>query len=232
MNIATIDLDTDFLAGSTSATYAVASKRRNHNIAYHNMCTLIWESAGGWHYDDTNSSTLPVAYSSLVNSQQDYTLPTTAQRLHGVQIKDKGGNWIKLTSIDDGDMLTAPQNFQGTGAGLPQFYSMLGRSIMLYPAPNSAYCTLVSGIGIIIDRDITEIPVTASTTTPGFAVQFHRYLPVCAALDFTQDENNRKYLLNLKDRLERGAIRFYSKREIEYPTRIKPASQKRWRLYK
>lgn len=230
MNIQTIDADVDFLCGSTSASYSPTNKRRNMNVALQDVARLIWESQGTWQYDDSNATTLPFARSTLVHAQQDYTIPPTAQRLEGVVIKDSNGNWVKLKPFDIHDISIAPQEFLET-AGLPLYYNVVGRSVELYPKPSSAYCTLASGIGVYVSREVTEFPVSATTDSPGFPVAFHRVLSYAMAIDFIQDPQARQQLAIQKDRMEKGLTRFYSKRAVESKQQIQPRTKKTWRQY-
>jgi hypothetical protein len=230
MNISQLKSDVDFLCGSTSATYADTDKIRNINIAYQDVARLIWDSEGTWQYDDSNSTTLPIAKTTLVHAQQDYTLPSTAQRILNVSVKDSSGNFWKLQPIDIQDFTLAPSEEFKT-PGLPIYYDLIGRSIMLYPAPASGAVTLASGMSVYVDRDVIEFATTASTTIPGFATPFHRILSYAAAIDFTQDSGVKDRLVSQRARLEAGLVKFYSRRAVESPSRIKPASQKRWRQY-
>lgn len=230
MNITQLKADINFLCGSTSATYPDSDKVRNINIAYQTVATVIWESEGGWQYDDSNATSLPVATTTLVHNQQDYALPSTAQRVKSIIVKDKGGTQHKLKEFDIYDTTIALPEFNKT-PGLPVYYDLVGRSITLYPTPHSASVTLVSGLTVYVNRDVTEFATTASTETPGFATGYHRILSYAAALDFSQDETQRQFLAAQKARLERGMVRFYSKRDSERPTSIRPAQKKNWRKY-
>lgn len=231
MNLQNIKDDINFICGSTSANYPDADKIRNINIEYQNVARLIWSTAGGWQFDDSNATTLPIAQSTLVHNQQDYTLPSTAQRVEEVVIKDKGGTWLKLKPFDIHETDLAPETFMGS-AGLPMYYDLVGRSVMLYPKPSSAYCTMASGIGVYVSRDVTEFPASAGTAyTPGFATPFHRILSLGASIDFLQDNTQRQTILLLKDRLEKGLINFYSKRDVESTPNISPRSKKTWMQY-
>lgn len=230
MNIQTLDADIDFLCGSTSASYAPTHKRRNMNIHLQDVARLVWESANGWQYDDTNATTLPFATTTLVHNQQDYAIPPTAQRLEGVQVKDSNGDWVKLDPIDIHDKDVALDEFLSS-PGLPQFYNMVGRSFELYPTPSSAFCTLASGLGVHVSRDVTEFAVSATTEEPGFPTAFHRILSYGAAIDFLQDPQARQQLAIQKDRLEKGLTRFYSKRAVESKQQVQPRSKKTWKLY-
>ena|SRR3990167_3335782 len=230
MTFSQITSDIDFLCGSTSASYLLADKTRNINIAYQDIARTIWESAGGWQFDDTNATTLPIARTTMVHAQQDYSIPTTAQRVEAVMVKDSQGNWVRLKPFDIHDISIAPEEYLET-AGLPIYYDMIGRSIMLYPKPSSAYATMASGLGVYVNRDVTEFATTASTEVPGFATPFHRILSYAVAIDFTQDPQQRQLFAAQKDRLEKGLVRFYSKREVEGKTTIKPHAKRAWRRF-
>lgn len=231
MTTSELDADVDFLCGSTSATYSPTNKRRNMNIAYRDVARIIWESDGGWRFDDSNATTLPKAYTTLVHNQQDYTLPTTAQRIARVEVMDGGGNWLKLSPLDPQEVSTGLPEYLGGNTGTPLRYEIVGRSLLLYPIPSSGYVTLTDGLMIYMDRDITELSVSATTTEPGFAGSFHRILSYAASIDFTQDPNQRQFLAIQKERLEDGMRRFYSKRGAEIKSKIKPGGRKLWRNY-
>jgi len=221
VNITQIQADVDFLCGSTSGTYPVADKIRNLNVAYQNVATEIWRCADGWGYDDSNATTTPVGYTTLVHSQQDYTIPSTAQFIHRIEIKDDSGNWSKLKPIDISDVSLSMQEFQET-SGLPLYYDLVGRSIMLYPAPASGSVTPASGMAVYVDRDVTEFTTSATTASPGFATAFHRILSVAVAIDFVQNETEKNKLIQQKARLEENMKNLYSRRNAERPSRIRP----------
>lgn len=225
MNITDIDSDVDFLCGSTSANYPPAAKRRNMNIHYQDVARLIWESDGTWAYDDANNTDGPVAYRSVANASASYLVPTTAIRIKDVEIKDSSGDWKVLTPVTLDEMNGISPEEYYTGTGLPIKYQLEGNEIRLFPAPGTGYVTMSSGMAVRLSRGVTEFPVTASTATPGFAVPFHRILSYGVALDFEKDEGQRRFLLMQKDRLERGLVKFYSKRAEQAPSRIRPANR-------
>lgn len=231
MNVTELDADVDFLCGSTSATYSPTNKRRNMNIAYRDVARLIWESDGGWTYDDSNATDLPIATTTLVDAQRDYSMPTDAMRVRRLEVLDSAGNYIKLRPLDMNEVQTGMDEFLGGENGLPLFYELVGRSILLYPTPASGDVTLAAGLKIYTDRDVTDLAVTATTTEPGFASPFHRILSYAAAIDFSRDDKERQFLMVQKDRLEQGMIRFYSKAAAEIKTRMKPSGKKKWSQY-
>ena len=221
--------DIDFLCGSTSATYPILDKRRNIYNAYNDVSRLIWSVAYGWQYDDSNRTDLPIAVTNLVDGQADYGLPTNAQRIERVEVMNSQGDYQKLKNIDTRDIGISIDEFEGTN-GMPQYYDMIGRSIMLYPTPASGDVTLASGLQIIVSRDVSAF-ASASTAEPGFARPFHKILSLGAAIDFTRDPSELKRFVEMRNRLEQGLIRFYSKREEEGKTRIEPRNKGNWYQY-
>ena len=230
MTLENIKNDIDFLCGTTSASYLNADKVRNCNIAYHDVARIIWESDGTWNYDDANNNDLPLASRTVSNASATYTIPTSAIRVEQVEIKDNNGDWNKLKPINYHDMSISPDEFLN-GSGLPLYYMLEGTQITLYPAPGTGYVTMSSGMQVRLSRAVTEMAVTATTTTPGFAVPFHRILSYAAAIDHEQNPTKRQYIALQKQRLEEGLKTFYSKRGAELKTRIRPATQRRWRAF-
>lgn len=158
------------------------------NRAVHKISILIWQSVGTWQWDDTNQTDLPIATTTLVNSQQDYTLPTTVFQIFRVEILDASGIWHKLDQIDKSIIRSAEIEYYKTD-GLPVKYDILANSILLYPSPATASVTLAAGLRIHISREATEFTVpatytTSDTTQPGFDEQFHELLCYYAARDF------------------------------------------------
>lgn len=211
--------DIDFLCGSTSANYPITDKKRNINIHYADVARLIWSATDGWQYDDSNNTDFPFATTTMAEGQQDYTIPTTAQRIRRFEVKDNGGTWHKLEEKSIEDIRVAFPEFESQN-GLPRFYTPVGRSVLLSPKPSSTETTLSAGLRGYFDWDVTKL--SANSATPGFATPYHRILSYGASIDFESDINKKENLLILKQRLENGLINFYSKRNMESTPRIKP----------
>lgn len=230
MKLYELKADVNFLVGSTSGTYQDSDKLRNFNIAYQDVAREIWENAAGWGYDDSNNTTQAIAKTTLVHTVQDITLPVTIQRIHRVEVRDNSGIWHQLKQVDIHTIVDqAMPEFQKT-PGLPMYYDLNGTTTTLYPAPHSASVTLASGIAFYVDRDVTEL-TNVSSATPGFPSAFHRILSYAAAIDFTQDPQQRQSLVAQKTRMEQGLSRFYAKRNIEGKKAITPAAKRNWRKY-
>ena len=205
------------------SSYALADITRNINNAYLDTVARIWNAAAGWQYDDSNQTTLPVGYTTIVHNQQDYSLPTDAQRIARVEVKDAGGNFQILKQIDIHDVNYEAMSEFRSGSGIPEYYDLVGRSIMFYPTPSSAYCTLASGIAVYVDREPTLFTTASTTASPGFASPFHKILSYAAAIDFVEDKASQDRLVAMKARLENQMVSFYSKRNIERKANIKPS---------
>ena len=228
MNVSALFKDIDYLCHSTSGSYLTGDKLRNINFALQDVARVIWDSTGEWQYDDKNYTDLPIATTTLVNNQQDYSLPSTLQRIRRVEINDSSGNYQLLKQIDWSTIPVATSEYFGS-AGTPVYYDMVGNSVFLYPTPASGYVTLVSGLKVYFDRDVVEL--TAVSATPGFAKPFHRVLSYSAALDYTKDSEERNFFLLQKSRIEETMKNFYAKRNVDLNTNIKPKDKKLWRQY-
>lgn len=197
------------------------------NGYYRRVNSWIWEATGVWEYDDSNYTDLPIATTTIVNDQQDYELPSTAQKVDRVEILDINGDYKLLKPLDKSQIKeSALSEFLET-PGLPIYYDLIGRSVFLYPKPDTAKVTADLGLKIYFTRDVDEFVSGDTDTEPGFVNNFHSILPLGASLDYvlgympeeTSKMNNfRIQLKNLKDELKK----FYSSRHREIKARIDP----------
>jgi len=222
--------DIDFLCRTTSASYPLNDKVRNINQAYHDVTRLIWAAADDWQYDDSNATDLPKVLRTMGHASASYQIPTTAQEIQRVEVKDSSSDWRKLRPIDYRDINISLDEYLST-ADMPIYYDLVGNYVTLYPPPSSAYTTLTSGLALRVGRDVTEFTSASTTTKPGFATQFHRILSLAAAIDFEKDPGQLRLFNQMKDRLEKGLQAFYSTRETERRSQLRPKGKRRWRQY-
>jgi hypothetical protein len=222
--------DIDFLCQTTTASYPLVDKVRNINNAYMNVNRLIWDVSEGWQYDDSNKTDLPIAATTLTHNQKNYTIPSTAQRIQRVEVKDKDGNWSVLSQIDVNDMKESINDFMDT-AGMPQYYDLIADSVFLYPSPSSAYVYGTDDMQLYFDRTVTLFTSASTTASPGYAEPFHRILSLSASIDFEKDDLKLRRMVGEKTDLVEGLKRFYSHRNVERRNSIRPATRGRWAQY-
>lgn len=86
-------------------------------------------------------------------------------------------------------------------------------------------------MSVKLSREVDGFAVTASTSSPGFPAAFHRILSYAASLDYVKDAQDRQFLMEQKDRLEKGLTRFYTHRSDDHPPILKPRGKQFWRGY-
>ena len=220
--------DVDFLCGTTTASYPLVQKVRNINNAYQDVARIIWECQDGWQWDDSNQTDIPKITTTLTAGTGDYRVPalsTAIEHIKGIDIKDENGNWHKLKQIDFNDVNEAWDEYRSTD-GLPVEYDLEAGFIRLKPAPAAGSVTVSSGMIVWVSRDAINFTTASTTGVPGFAPQFHRILSLSAAIDFTRDAGEQRLFIQMKDRIEKGMREFYSGRNVERPTRIRPYGKK------
>jgi hypothetical protein len=185
------------------------------NDRYYLISNKMWKSAGDWQFDDRNATTLPVATTDLVADQQDYTLPSTAQKIERVEVMNNNGNYYVIYPFDESQVpRTAMSEYYAT-AGAPEYYDIKGESLVLYPKPGAGFVTLVNGLKVYASRNITEFNSTATTQEPGFAVNFHRLLPLGACIDYAVGKSMdgiAKNCIYLYGETEKDLEEFYARR--------------------
>src|SRR3990167_7720200 len=68
--------------------YPLADMVSSANVWLQEVTKWIWLTVGTWEFDDSNQTDLPIATTTLVASQQDYSLATTVSELLRVEVKD------------------------------------------------------------------------------------------------------------------------------------------------
>ena len=206
--------DIDYLVGSDSSSYPIEQKTRNINRKYDEVVSLILSCDGRWQWDDTNNTDLPIATTTLVDSQADYNISgSTFLDVTRVEVKDINGNYQLLKPFDQRDITNQSlTEFQET-PGMPLFYDKVGDSIVLYPKPSSSYVTNSEGLKVYFQRNASYFTVSDTTKSPGFAAPFHRLLSFGASLDYAiANTLNSKItiLTSLIQKMEQSLIEFYS----------------------
>lgn len=209
---------------SETVTLPLAEFFRSANEWNRKVNTWIYQVHGAWKYDDNNYSTFPTATTTLVNNQQDYSLPSSALKIERVEVMNSSGDYYVLEPVTKEWIKDqAVSEFYET-AGAPVYYSMEANSIFLYPKPATGSVTLAAGLKIYFNRSVNPFTITETSTTPGFAENFHRILSIGAALDYANSRtlvNTIPILVNGLNSYKADLQEYYSSRQSDIKTEIR-----------
>ncbi len=214
MTLTELRLDALMLSNTVSAQYNSDNLLRNLNLHYDDAVAYIWSVDGSWRFDEGLTATnLPIAMGTLASGQWDYQLPSTARRIHKIEILDSQDNIHQLGVVTD---KTEPKR---TDDGLPTHYKMVGRSIFLHPAPNYN-----KDNGLIIHLSKSVTPLAVGTDEPRIDREFHRYLSYGATRDWYFSKSNitkQRAMDRELDKMKMAMREFYGKRHIDHDASIK-----------
>jgi hypothetical protein len=202
------------------------------NTYYRQVNSWIWHATGTWEYDDSNYSNLPIATTNLgEDEQQDYEMPSDAQKVDRVEVLDSDGNYQDLKPFDKSQIKGSSMTEFLETAGMPRYYDLVGRSIFLYPKPSSDNVTLSRGLKVYISRDIAEFASSDTTTEPGFVENFHAILPLGASLDYCiaympDAVSKMNYIKSRLNDLKEELQNFYGSRHRDMKTKFIPKRRK------
>jgi len=134
-----------------------------------------WTTNKDWHFDDFNYTTFPFATTTVVDSQRDYSLPSTLYRVRKVEIMDIAGKYHALEQFDEESPILVNEKEQET-PGIPTHYRLANFSLILYPVPDITMVTAEKGLRLSYDREMNVFTMTDTTQVPGFAELLH---PIC-----------------------------------------------------
>jgi len=172
---------------------------QSFNAWYRKAVYLIWKVSRTWEFDDSNFTTLPIATSTMVAGQKDYSLPSTALDVQRVEVMNDEEDFVPVKQIDKSDVKGQSMSEFYKEDGMPQYYDVVGNSIMLYPSPAAEDTTLASGLKLYLARDINPMTIEDTTQQPGILVLFHAYMAYGSALDYAISKNmNQQRVNNLR----------------------------------
>ena len=214
------------LVGITDTSqYPIVQFIRNANSWYRKASTWIRGASGTWEYDDSNWTTLPVATTTLVADQQDYSLDVTVQEIERVEVLDASGNYQQLGQLDQSQLRGVALSEFNETAGLPKYYDVRGYSLFLYPKPATGSVTMAAGLKLYYSRDINEFGVAATSTEPGFNGDYHRIISLGAAYDYCLSNGIEERKSNLRGEIEQYRTDLEKQtafRNRDFPARIIP----------
>lgn len=201
---------------------------RLFNIGYRKAVFLIWKHSNIWEFDDSNYSTLPIAYSTIVDEQQDYSIPTNALSVEGVSILDSNGDYRPLKQIDKTEVVADMSEHYET-PGKPREYDIIGNSVMLYPKPSTDDVTATRGLKLYLHRDIDAMTTSDTTQEPGILSAFHPIIAYYIALEFAIAKNITNKIGIIKEGIkeyEEFIKNYYSQRNRDFKQGFKPKKER------
>ena len=222
--------DVRWRTDTDTSSFPVADITRLMNRWYHKVAIRIWKSSKDFEFDDSNATDLPIATTTLVDGQQDYSLPTTALAINRIEVKDSAGNWVKLSPIDQFSLPNIALEEYMKSDGLPQHYDLIGNSVFLYPKPDSGSVILSGGLKIYLSSEVSEFVSTDTTKEPGFAEPFHGTLSMGVSYDYLmkngelqKGQTTRQETEQLMQEMED----FYAGRHADSPLRLKSSERRK-----
>lgn len=208
---------------TNAISYPASNMLIEINSAYNRVVSLIMESDNRWQWDDTNQTDLPIATSSIITGQQDYSLSTSHLTIDRVELKDTSGNWTKLDPIDQHDVVGESLiSHLGPGTGIPIQYDKLGNSVFLYPIPNY---TQVASLKLYFTRGpalFSSTDVSTGTKQPGFNSLFHELIPLWVIYNYyiTKIPTLALGIMNMIILKENEIVKFYGLRNRDERPRM------------
>lgn len=186
----------------------------------------IFQSYGGWTYDDSNQTDLPESTTNLVAGQSKYALASNMLTINRVEVTDSAGNVVRATPLPQEHVehigLSTFSSVLGSSAS-PQFYRVTDGIIELFPTPSQS---VTDGLAVYFERDSVQFASTDTTKTPGFASPFHRLVPVGTSIRWYKiKQPNSATLKELKEEWAKGEEElraYYTQRWRDYRPKLNP----------
>lgn len=167
---------------TNSSSFPAADMLIDINTAYNHIVSLILGADGRWQWDDSNQTDLPVATTTITSTQADYSLATSHLQIDRVEVKNSDGTWFRLQPIDKDDYDVPLEQVFTTGT--PEFYDIVGSSVILYPTPDY---TQTASLRLTFQRGpalYTSAEVSTGTKEPGFSSLYHDLIPLWVAYNY------------------------------------------------
>lgn len=184
--------------------------------------SIIFQSYGGWEYDDSNQTDLPEATTNLVAAQTNYSLDAQMLTVNRVEVTDTGGNVRRLEPLVQETVEgTGLSNLTPAAYGNPQFYRLTAGMIQVLPAPQAS---VTNGLCVYFERAGVAFVSTDTTKQPGFASTFHYMVPLGTEIDWLKSKQaDSATLPELKEdwtKAEADLREYYQQRWRDHQPRV------------
>jgi hypothetical protein len=197
--------------GITGNTDLKASFVASINRHYSNVWHTVFSKSGNWKFDDSNYDNLPQASENLIAGKYKYLLPSEALIVEKVEVLDESGTARVLIPVSQENINNIQEEAKKTG--IPSKYRLIERQTEVYPVPTYSK---TAGIKWYFSRENYQFTVSDDAKSPGFASPYHRYLSVCASIDWLivhkPKSESLRYLLMEKTNVMKQIEEHYSTR--------------------
>ena len=140
----------------------------------------IMEVDRNWRWDDYNHGDLPISTTNLYDGQADYLTDTAFLKILKVEVLDENGNTRVLSDIKE---VESRQPFEELFEqdSTPQYYDMLGSSMVLYPAPDY---DKDDALIVHYQRTFEHFTTADTTQSPGCPSIFHPLISLRACYKY------------------------------------------------
>lgn len=220
--------------GATSSQWSDTDIKIDFNNALDELASIIQRADGAWQWEDTNRTDVSIGRANLTSGQQDISIDQTFLKIEKVWIHPTATDlrWVELKYNPD---KTRFLNKNSTNdVGIPTEFTIIGNSIYFDCFPNFTTSGTPStpdeyGIRVLFARNVKYVGdgtsgTLATTASPGFNPQFHKYLSLYAQRERLEakEEGSNHYnkVVGRLLKMEKDIQHFYSARKKGTPFNI------------
>lgn len=216
---------------SSTASYSVADKTADVNLALDFVLATIFKSGGTWQFDDYNHEDYPIITTNLVAGQRDYPFVTDEQgnlvlKIYRVVMAQPDGTFVDITPVDVQSEDGVTGFYDGEELrGTPNKYDKTANAIFLDAIPSYNY---TNGLKVYINREGSYFTTSDTTKKAGFAGLFHEYLALRPSYQYAYRNSlpNAKLLQTEMLLMEKAIKDYYGSREQDMRSgSMKPARE-------
>ena len=208
----------------TSDTNRLSQFTNRANRALDRFVFLAMTADEKWQFDDNNYTDLAIAVTNIVSTQRDYQFALDHLEIEKVLILRPDGTWVTLAPLSQTENQNTYYETNTGNDGVPTRYEKRGSTIFLDVVPNYS---ATNGLKIYFSRGASYFATTDTTKAPGFASNFHKFVPLHMKANYAIDRQMpiAKNLFDLLMSEEQSIRDFYSNRAKDVRPKLQVAYQ-------
>lgn len=213
--------DIDFLLFGDGTTqndnYSIYDRTRNVNITYDELTAELFKADPNFMWDDTTNEDFPIAKTTLVANQTNYSIPTGSLVVNRLRMFDKSGNLKTLKPVQRREL----NDSELSETGEPRKYYKIDNAFFPVPIPDYGGS---NGVEFEFQRSANHFSYDDTDKKPGFASIFHQYLSIGAALRYAVSNGMTDkvgILTEMKNTMLASIQQHYQRRAPDRPPSLK-----------